>query len=79
MAAPVPHSVYPEISAKGAIWEIEGGCTRDTQNSLPVQESRDFEWRGVQRPCAYVSSNSTQAKRIRVHGISQREIGIDDL
>jgi len=36
MEMPVPYSIYPEVSEKGAVWAIEKRCARDSDDTVAV-------------------------------------------
>jgi len=34
MVLPVPYSIYPKVSEKGIVWQVEGRHPRDIENAM---------------------------------------------
>ena len=78
MEMPVPHSFYPEISEEGDVREGTDRCTRDNQDTVPIQEGGDHIGGGMCGPCTPVRKHTAEDSNIRIHGIPEREVGAHD-
>ena len=75
----VSYRIHTEVSTENDVWT---GAIRDTGNSqdtMPIQKSRNHRGRSMLGPCTPKCEHTTKAEHFGVHGILERQVSSDDL